>query len=84
MGKEHTGEPMTATDKLQKDVSKTTNAAVSEGKKDVDHVKAVGAGYVEQAKDLARSAIETAQVMVSERGERCMEANHECPIDLPP
>jgi hypothetical protein len=41
MGSEYTGEPMTATDKLQRDVSKTTNAAISEGKKDVDHVKAV-------------------------------------------
>jgi hypothetical protein len=44
LGKEYTGEPMTATDKLQRDVSKTTNAALSEGKKDVDHVKAVVAG----------------------------------------
>jgi hypothetical protein len=32
---------MTATDKLQRDISKTTNAAISEGKKDIDHVKAV-------------------------------------------
>lgn len=62
MGKEYTGEPMTATDKLQRDVSKTTNAAISEGKKDVDHVKAVGSGYVEQVKELARNAIGTAQV----------------------
>jgi hypothetical protein len=44
LGKEYTGEPMTATDKLQRDVSKTTNAAISEGKKDVDQVKAVVAG----------------------------------------
>jgi hypothetical protein len=32
---------MTATDKLQEDVSKTTNDAISEGKKNVDRVKAV-------------------------------------------
>ena len=62
MGKKITGEPMSATDKLQRDVSETTNAAISEGKKDVDHVKDVGAGYVEQVKELARSAVETAQV----------------------
>lgn len=65
MGEEYTGEPMTATDKLQRDASITTNAAVSEGKHDVDDVKAVGAGYVEQVKALARTAIETAQVWLS-------------------
>jgi hypothetical protein len=32
---------VTATDKLQEDVSKTTNAAIAEGKKYVDYVKAV-------------------------------------------
>ena len=62
MGKKITGKPMSATDKLQRDVSETTNAAISEGKKDADRVKDVGAGYVEQVKELARSAIETAQV----------------------
>ena len=62
MGEEYTGESMTPIDQLQKDASKTTNAAVSEGKNDVDHVKAVGAEYVEQVKALARSAIGTAQV----------------------
>ena len=62
MGKKFRSEPMTATDKLQRDVSETTKAAISEGKKDADHVKDVGAGYVEQVKELARSAIETAQV----------------------
>lgn len=55
---------MTATDKLQRDASKMTNAAVSEGKSDLDHVKAVGEGYVEQVKALARTAIETAQVCI--------------------
>lgn len=62
MGEEYTGAPMSATDRLQRDASKTTNAAVSEGKNDIDHVKAVGAEYVEQVKELARSVIETAQV----------------------
>lgn len=62
MGKEYIGEPMTATDELKRDVLKTADAAISEGKKDVDHVKAVGAGYVDQVKEYARSAMETAQV----------------------
>ena len=62
MGKEYTGEPMTASDKLQGDVSKMTKTAITEGKEDVDHVKAVGAEYVEQVKELARNAIGTAQV----------------------
>ena len=64
MGEEYRGETKAsgATDKLQRDVTKTTNAAVSEGKNDVDHVKAVGVGYVEQVKALAQTAIETAQV----------------------
>lgn len=53
---------MAATDKLQRDASNATNAAVLEGKKDVDHVKAVGTEYVEQVKALAQSAIETMQV----------------------
>ena len=62
MGKKIKSEPMAATDKLQRDVSETTNAAISEGKKDVDHVRDVGAGYVGQVKELSQSAIETAQV----------------------
>jgi len=63
MSEGYTGESTTsATDKLQRDVLETTNAAVSEGKNDVDHAKAVGAGYVEQVKALAQTTIETAQV----------------------
>jgi isocitrate lyase len=62
LGEEYTGESMTATEKLQKDASEKTNAAVSEGKDNVDHAKAVGSEYVEQVKELARSAIGTAQV----------------------
>jgi len=61
IGEEYTGESMAATDKLQRDASNATNAAVLEGKKDVDHVKAVGTEYVEQVKALAKSAIETVQ-----------------------
>lgn len=48
----------TVTDKL----SATTNAAVAEGKADVAGAQATGAGYVDQAKAVASSAISTAQV----------------------
>ena len=58
---------MTATEKLRKDVSKMTNAAVAQGEKDVDQAKVVGAGYVEQAKGPAQNAIDTVKVMVSQR-----------------
>ena len=75
---------MTATEKLQKDISETKDVAVSQGQKDVDSAKAVGAEYVEQAKGLAQGALDTAKVMVFQRGERGMEANYECPIGLPP
>jgi hypothetical protein len=74
---------MTATDKLQRDVSKTTNAAISEGKKDVDHVKDVGAGYVEQVIELARSAIETAQVWFLSETSREWKLTTNV-LDLPP
>jgi len=57
-----TGEPTTAAGKFQEDASRTTNAAVAEGKHDVDQAKAVGAGYVDQAKSLAGAAVGTAQV----------------------
>ena len=49
---------MTATEKLQK----KTNDAFSQRKKDGDDVKAVGGEYAEQVKELARGAINTAQV----------------------
>jgi hypothetical protein len=84
MSKKITGEPLTATEKLQKDVSETKDAAVSQGERDVNQAKAVGAGYVEQVKGLAQSTIDTAKVLLSQRGERGMETNHECFIDLPP
>lgn len=65
MGEEYTGESAStasAIDKLQRDALRTTNAAVSEGKSDIDRVKAVGAEYIEQVKAFANSAIENAQV----------------------
>lgn len=67
MGKKFTGEPLTATEKLQRDVSKTTDAAVKQGEKDVEQAKAVGAGYVEQVKGLAQNGVHTAKVMVPQR-----------------
>ena len=53
---------------------------MSETKKNVYDAKAGGAGYVEQGKGLAQSAIDTAKVKFSERGKRGTEADHECPI----
>ena len=67
MGKKFTGEPLTATEKLQRDVSKTTDAAVKQGEKDVEQAKAVGAGYVEQVKALAQNGVDTTKVMVPQR-----------------
>ena len=64
-----TDEPMTATEKLQKDFSETTNAAVSEGQKNVDQAKAAGAGYVDQVRGLAQGALDTAKVIIYKRGE---------------
>ena len=64
-----TGEPKTATDKLQKTTDsaisqgkETTDAAVSQGKEIVEQTKPVGAEYVEEVKGLAQSALDTAQV----------------------
>jgi hypothetical protein len=62
MGKKFTGEPTTATERFQKDASETKDAAVSQGQKSVDDTKALSREYVEQVKELARGAIETAQV----------------------
>lgn len=64
MGSKYTGEPITAAKQFVADASRTTDAAVVEGKKDVDKAKAASAGYVEQAKNLTSTAIETAQVQV--------------------
>jgi len=61
LGSNLTGDPPTAVDQLKIDASRTTEAAVAEGKHDVQQAKVVSAGYVEQAKSLANSALETAK-----------------------
>jgi hypothetical protein len=61
MGSKYTGEPTTAADKFRGDASRTTNAAVAEGKKDVDKAKDAGAGFVQEVKDYAKCTIETVQ-----------------------
>ncbi|KIM47764.1 hypothetical protein M413DRAFT_439434 [Hebeloma cylindrosporum] len=61
MGSKYTGEPTTAAGRFHEEASRTTDAAVAEGKQDFEQVKAVGAGYVEQAKNLTNIAVETAQ-----------------------
>ncbi|KAG6821419.1 hypothetical protein H0H93_014216 [Arthromyces matolae] len=53
---------LSSTDKLQQQASAKTNAAVTEGKHDVDALKAAGADYVEQAKEVVEHAKITAQV----------------------
>ncbi|CAA7265923.1 unnamed protein product [Cyclocybe aegerita] len=50
-----------ATEQLQASASKTTNVAVAEGKHDVEEAKVATSTYVQQAKELANSAIETSQ-----------------------
>lgn len=62
IGSDLTGEPTTAAGQFRGDASKTTATAVEEGKRDVEQAKATGAAYIQQAKQLASSAIETAQV----------------------
>ncbi|KAL0951525.1 hypothetical protein HGRIS_008209 [Hohenbuehelia grisea] len=56
-----TGETTTAAGQFKHEASATTNAAVAQGQHDVEAAKAAGAGYVEQAKALAGSALATAQ-----------------------
>ena len=62
LGSQYTGEPTTAVEQFKHDASETTNKAVEEGKDSVEAAKALGAGYVDQAKAFATSAIETVQV----------------------
>ncbi|KAJ6621170.1 hypothetical protein B0H10DRAFT_1945544 [Mycena sp. CBHHK59/15] len=50
-----------ATEQLQQQAAQKTSAAVDQGQRDVAAAKATGAGYVEQAKSLASSAVTTAQ-----------------------
>ncbi|KAH9486517.1 hypothetical protein JR316_0000582 [Psilocybe cubensis] len=61
VGRSLTGEASTAAGQFRGDASRTTDAAVEEGKQDVENVKAATVGYVEQAKSYASSALETAQ-----------------------
>lgn len=51
-----------AVNQLEEGLSQKTNAAATEGAVDVEAAKASATGYVEQAKNLAGSAIATAQV----------------------
>ncbi|KAF8922094.1 hypothetical protein CPB85DRAFT_20165 [Mucidula mucida] len=60
-GRQFTGEPPSALDKLQSQAKDVTNDAVSEGKQDVQAAQATGAGYVDQVKSLAEQAVQTAQ-----------------------
>ncbi|RPD55900.1 hypothetical protein L227DRAFT_566416 [Lentinus tigrinus ALCF2SS1-6] len=50
-----------AVDRLEENLSYKTNTAAAEGAADVQSAKATANGYVEQAKNLASSAITTAQ-----------------------
>jgi len=58
-GPELTGQ--SATDRLQTEASVRTGAAVDQGQQDVAAAKAAGAGYVDQAKNLASNALASAQ-----------------------
>ncbi|KAJ3510654.1 hypothetical protein NLJ89_g4546 [Agrocybe chaxingu] len=48
-------------EQLQASASKTANAAVAEGRHDIEEMKAATSTYVQQARNLANSVIETAQ-----------------------
>lgn len=50
---------------LRAGVEETTDAAVAEGQKNVQAAASAGAGYIEEAKSLASSAISTAAVGLS-------------------
>lgn len=58
-----TGNTPSALDQLQQQASKTLNSAVAQGQHDVGAAKStIGTEYVDQAKALAASAVNTAQV----------------------
>lgn len=61
-GEAWTGEPDTAAAQFRHEVTAKTNEAVGQGQHDVEEAKAVGAGYVEQAKTMAGNVLATAQV----------------------
>ncbi|KAI0964047.1 hypothetical protein AcW1_000959 [Taiwanofungus camphoratus] len=52
---------VSAVNQLEAGLSNQTNAAASQGKFDVEKAKAAGASYLEQAKNLASSAVGAAQ-----------------------
>ncbi|KAF8632939.1 hypothetical protein AX15_001546 [Amanita polypyramis BW_CC] len=60
-GLELTGEPISTLEQLKAGASHATMSAAAEGEKDVESIKAAGASYIEQAKNLASSAIATAR-----------------------
>jgi hypothetical protein len=51
-----------ATNDLQNNAAKTVDSAAAEGKQDVNAASANASGYVDQAKQLAGTALSTAQV----------------------
>lgn len=64
-GQAWTGEPNTAAAQFRHEVTAKTDEAVGQGQHDVEEAKAVGAGYVEQAKTMASNVLATAQVRVA-------------------
>ncbi|KAJ6520014.1 hypothetical protein C8R45DRAFT_44462 [Mycena sanguinolenta] len=58
-GPELTGQ--SATDRLTTEASVKTGNAVDQGREDVEAAKVTGAGYVEQAKNMASNAVAAAQ-----------------------
>lgn len=60
-GQAWTGEPNTAAAQFRHEVTAKTDEAVGQGQHDVEEAKAVGAGYVEQAKTMASNVLATAQ-----------------------
>ena len=61
-GRSLTREAPSAVDQLRHEVTKTTEAAVAEGERDVEAAKSAGAELVDQAKGLVGNAISTGQV----------------------
>ncbi|KAK0481672.1 hypothetical protein IW261DRAFT_1471915 [Armillaria novae-zelandiae] len=57
-----TGESPSPLDTLQRQAQETTNAAVAEGKQDVEAAKSSGSGYLDQAKEIASNAVSAVQV----------------------
>ncbi|KAG5654681.1 hypothetical protein H0H81_007437 [Sphagnurus paluster] len=53
-----------ALEQFEEQAHQKTEAAVAEGHHDIDELKATATGYVEQAKQIAASALSTAQVPI--------------------